>query len=120
MRRDLDIDCDPSELVLAPPDRSQLREMFRRFEFRNLLNRVDELDEAVPARERIVAGTAVAVARGRAARAVAGRVGLAIADEPLRARAGRRRRRRRLARRARAARSATPRSSRTTTRRCRG
>src|SRR5579862_561190 len=59
MRRDLDIDCDPSELVLAPPDRSQLREMFRRFEFRNLLNRIDELDEAVPALERIVAGTAV-------------------------------------------------------------
>src|SRR6195256_1863604 len=47
MRRDLDIDWDPSEIVLQPPDRSQLREMFRRFEFRNLLNRVDELDEAV-------------------------------------------------------------------------
>ncbi len=49
MRRDLDVDCDPSELVLAPPDRSQLREIFRRFEFRNLLNRIDELDAAVPA-----------------------------------------------------------------------
>ena len=49
MRRDLDLDCDPSQLVLAPPDRSQLKEMFRRFEFRNLLNRVDELDLAVPA-----------------------------------------------------------------------
>ena len=60
MRRDLDIDWDPSELVLQPPDRSQLREMFRRFEFRNLLNRVDELDEAVPAAERVIAGTAVA------------------------------------------------------------
>src|SRR5207302_4445396 len=32
MRRDLEIDCDPSELVLAPPDRSQLKEMFRRLE----------------------------------------------------------------------------------------
>src|SRR4051794_10866229 len=42
MRRDLDIDCDPGQLVLAPPDRSQLKEMFRRFEFRNLLRRVDE------------------------------------------------------------------------------
>jgi len=52
MRRDLDIDCDVSALVLAPPDRSQLREMFRRFEFRNLLNRIDLLDEAVPAAER--------------------------------------------------------------------
>src|SRR5574338_498476 len=55
MRRDLEIDCDPADLVLQPPDRSQLREMFRRFEFRNLLGRVDELDAAVPARERIVA-----------------------------------------------------------------
>src|SRR5438552_14895085 len=31
MRRDLDIDCDPAELVLSPPDRTQLKEMFRRF-----------------------------------------------------------------------------------------
>jgi DNA polymerase I len=60
MRRDLDIDADPAELVLAPPDRAQLRETFRQFEFRALLGRVDELDEAVPARERISAGTAVA------------------------------------------------------------
>jgi DNA polymerase I len=59
MRRDLDVDCDPAELVLAPPDRAELRETFRRFEFRALLGRVDELDEAVPARERISAGTAV-------------------------------------------------------------
>src|SRR5213079_257275 len=44
MRRDLDIECEPSELVLAPPDRSQLHEMFRKFEFRGLLGRVDELD----------------------------------------------------------------------------
>jgi DNA polymerase-1 len=49
MRRDLDIDCNPAELVLAPPDRSQLTEMFRRFEFRGLLQRVDQLDEALPA-----------------------------------------------------------------------
>src|SRR6476469_8651042 len=44
MRRDLDIDCDPAQLVLEPPDRAELKEIFRRFEFRNLLNRVDELD----------------------------------------------------------------------------
>jgi DNA polymerase I len=49
MHRDLDMDCDPSELVLSPPDRSQLKEMFRRFEFRGLLQRVDLLDEAIPA-----------------------------------------------------------------------
>src|SRR5437868_10571630 len=59
MRRDLDLDCDPAELVLAPPDRSQLKEMFRRFEFRGLLNRVDELDEALPASVREVEGVAV-------------------------------------------------------------
>jgi DNA polymerase I len=52
MRRDLDIDCDPATLVLAPPDRSQLNEMFRKFEFRALLQRVDQLDEALPAAER--------------------------------------------------------------------
>src|SRR6478609_2631115 len=33
MRRDLELNCDPAELVLLPPDRSELREMFRRFEF---------------------------------------------------------------------------------------
>jgi DNA polymerase-1 len=49
MRRDLELHCDPAELVLSPPDRSELKEIFRRFEFRNLLNRVDELDAAVPA-----------------------------------------------------------------------
>jgi DNA polymerase-1 len=49
MRRDLELDWDPAEVVLAPPDRSTLKEMFRRFEFRNLLGRVDELDTALPA-----------------------------------------------------------------------
>jgi len=49
MRRDLPVDCDPSDLVLNPPDRSQLKEIFRRFEFRNLLQRVDVIDEALPA-----------------------------------------------------------------------
>src|SRR6059058_3929675 len=59
MRRDLDLDCDPAQLVLEPPDRSELREMFRKFEFRNLLNRVDELDAAVPAEARPLEGVAV-------------------------------------------------------------
>jgi len=49
MRRDLPLEVEPAKLVLAPPDRSQLKEIFRRFEFRNLLGRVDELDEALPA-----------------------------------------------------------------------
>ncbi|HZR92845.1 MAG TPA: DNA polymerase I [Gaiellaceae bacterium] len=52
MRRDLDIDCDPAELVLGAPDRSRLAEIFRRFEFRALLQRVDQLDAALPAAAR--------------------------------------------------------------------
>ncbi len=92
MRRDLPLECDPAELVLAPPDRSELREMFRRFEFRALLGRVDELDEAVPARERITAGTAVAwreeasnsLLLGREPVGIAaddGRIAVALGDE---------------------------------------
>ena len=60
MRRDLDLDFDPTGIVLEPPDRSQLREMFRRFEFRALLNRIDDLEDAIPAAVPIpVAGTVV-------------------------------------------------------------
>src|SRR5213596_3580759 len=59
MRRDLDIACDPAQLVLDPPDRAQLKEIFRRFEFRNLLNRVDELDAAVPSAPMKVTGVEV-------------------------------------------------------------
>src|SRR5262245_45372217 len=49
MRRDLPLGVDPSELVSGAPDRSTLKEIFRRFEFRALLGRVDTLDQAVPA-----------------------------------------------------------------------
>ncbi len=49
MRRDLPLGVDPAGLVLNPPDRSTLKEIFRRFEFRALLGRVDELDTALPA-----------------------------------------------------------------------
>src|SRR5262249_5962485 len=42
----------PAELVLSPPDRSELKEIFRRFEFRGLLSRLDTLDEALPAAAR--------------------------------------------------------------------
>jgi DNA polymerase I len=48
MRRDLPLDCDPADLVLDPPDRSRLKEIFRRYEFRNLLQRIDLLEEALP------------------------------------------------------------------------
>ena len=43
-------------LIVDPPDRAGLKEIFRRFEFRALLRRIDELDEAVPARRAGVAG----------------------------------------------------------------
>jgi DNA polymerase-1 len=59
MRRDLQLDVDPGDLVLNPPDRSQLKEIFRQFEFRNLLNRVDVIDEALPAAPVEVEGVAV-------------------------------------------------------------
>jgi len=86
MRRDLELDCDPAQLVLASPDRAELRETFRRFEFRALLGRVDELDEAVPALERVSAGTAVRWREGEQPRAGGiaadeGRIAVAAGDE---------------------------------------
>src|SRR3954449_5387781 len=79
MRRDLELDCDPAELVLLPPDRSELREMFRRFEFRNLLGRVDILDDAVPAQAMRMPGTEVAWREGELPE-VRGHASLAIRD----------------------------------------
>jgi DNA polymerase I len=80
MRRDLEVECDPAELVLLPPDRSELREMFRRFEFRNLLGRVDILDDAVPAQAMRMPGTEVAWREGEFPE-VKGRAALAIRDD---------------------------------------
>ena len=78
MRRDLPLDVDPTTLVSGSPDRSQLKEMFRRFEFRGLLNRVDELDTALPAQERPkLEGQAVGW-REEPLGAIRGRVGVAI------------------------------------------
>ncbi len=67
MQRDLPLDVDPAALVAGAPDRSQLKEMFRRFEFRALLGRVDELDAALPAAEQQqqLEGTTVPWAEGR-------------------------------------------------------
>ena len=80
MRRDLEVECDPAELVLLPPDRSELREMFRRFEFRNLLGRVDILDDAVPAQAMRMPGTEVAWREGEFPE-VKGRAALAIRND---------------------------------------
>jgi DNA polymerase-1 len=79
MRRDLEIDCDPAELVRGQPDRSALKEMFRRFEFRALLQRVDELDTALPAAMPVVVGVEVPW-REELAPAIAGEVGVAFDD----------------------------------------
>ena len=79
MRRDLELDCDPAELVLAPPDRSQLKELFRRFEFRNVLRRVDELDAALPPSAPAVGAAAVPWAEGEIG-AVGGEAGVAVRD----------------------------------------
>jgi DNA polymerase-1 len=80
MRRDLPLEVDPAKLVLAPPDRSQLKEIFRRFEFRNLLGRVDELDEALPAAPVEVSGVDVPWQEGEL-EAVVGPVALALAGD---------------------------------------
>ena len=80
MRRDLPLEVDPTTLVSGSPDRSQLKEMFRRFEFRGLLNRVDELDAAVPAQERPKLEGQAVVWREEPLGAIRGRVGVAIEE----------------------------------------
>jgi len=79
MRRDLPLDCDPAELVLSPPDRSRLKEMFRQYEFRNLLQRVDVIDEAIPAAPMKLEGVAVPWREGTVS-PPRGEVGIAVED----------------------------------------
>jgi DNA polymerase I len=79
MRRDLPLECDPSQLVLSPPDRSRLKEMFRQYEFRNLLQRVDVIDEALPAAPMRLEGVQVPWHEGRIA-APEGEAGIAVED----------------------------------------
>jgi DNA polymerase-1 len=79
MRRDLPLECDPSQLVLSPPDRSRLKEMFRQYEFRNLLQRVDVIDEALPAAPMRLEGVQVPWREGRIA-APEGEAGIAVED----------------------------------------
>src|SRR6202795_2057245 len=79
MRCDLELKSVPAELELMPPDRLELREMVRSFEFRQLLGRVDMLDEAVPAQPMRVRGTQVAWREGELPE-VRGRASLAIRD----------------------------------------
>ena len=79
MRRDLELDCDPGQLVLAPPDRSMLKEMFRRYEFRNLLGRVDVIDEALPAQPLELEGVEVPWREAELSR-LEGEAGIAVED----------------------------------------
>ena len=80
-RRDLELDADPAALVLSPPDRSQLKEIFRKFEFRGLLNRIDVIDEALPAAEAVpVEGVAVPWREELVAPAANGEIALAAED----------------------------------------
>jgi DNA polymerase I len=79
MRHDLPLDCDPSQLVLSPPDRSRLKEMFRQYEFRNLLQRVDVIDEALPAAPMRVEGVQVPWRESRIS-APEGEAGIAVED----------------------------------------
>jgi DNA polymerase-1 len=81
MRRDLDLGVDPADLVLQPPDRSELKEIFRRFEFRGLLGRVDTLDEALPAAERPQVESETVRWREGDPTELRGRIGVAIDHE---------------------------------------
>src|SRR6187551_2428912 len=79
MRRDLPLECDPAELVLSPPDRSRLKEMFRQYEFRNLFQRVDVIDEAIPAAPMKLEGVAVRWREGEVP-PPSGEAGIAVED----------------------------------------
>ncbi len=46
--RNLEIDIDFDQLLAAPPDRSSMKELFRKLELRAILKRLDELEDAVP------------------------------------------------------------------------
>ena len=48
IERDLTLDFEPQQALAEPPDRATMGELFRRFEFRALLRRIDELEAAVP------------------------------------------------------------------------
>ena len=68
--RDRAADVDFNELVAEPPDRSGMKELFRKLEFRALLGRIDELEEALPAApRRAVEQRRRGLARGRPGRA---------------------------------------------------
>ena len=80
MRRDLSLGVEPGELVSGAPDRSTMKEIFRRFEFRSLLGRVDTLDEALPAATPEDASSLTVAWREGALAVTSAAIGVAIAD----------------------------------------
>jgi len=80
MRRDLPLDVDVAALVAAPPDRSTLKEIFRRFEFRGLLSRVDTLEAALPSAKPLDADHIAVPWREGIIAPPNGVVGVALAD----------------------------------------
>jgi DNA polymerase I len=79
MRRDLELGVDPGELVSSAPDRSTMKDIFRRFEFRALLGRVDTLDEALPAAKPTDEGSLVVPWREGVLVATSGELGVVVA-----------------------------------------
>ena len=77
---------DPADArARSRPTARELKEMFRRFEFRALLGRVDTLDEALPAAERPQAATSETVPwREGDLTGLRGRVGVAADAERVR------------------------------------
>ena len=65
IERDLPLDVDVEEALATRPDRSTLGELFRRFEFRALLRRIDEVDDAVPSlQQEIIESDSITWERG--------------------------------------------------------
>jgi DNA polymerase-1 len=80
MRRDIEVDVDPVAFASAEPDRSRLREVFREFELRDPLRRLEEaLGDAEEAAPRPEAEQAL-IARVRNGATPADVVALAPAD----------------------------------------
>jgi DNA polymerase I len=79
--RAIPLEVDFDALVVQPPDRSGMKELFRKLEFRALLRRVDELEEALPGAAPQVEADKVTWREGTLADAAAlgHEVGLALA-----------------------------------------
>ncbi|MCX6391564.1 MAG: DNA polymerase I [Actinobacteria bacterium] len=62
-------DFDPSSVLDAPPDRSKLAELFRKWEMHQLLRRLDDLEDLLPS---MAAATAVPAGPGESAAHITG------------------------------------------------